>query len=358
MTDEEPLSRDITRTTLAVLFISALIAATFWVLHPFLTAIIWAATIVITTWPLMISIQKRLWGKRGLAVSLMTTVLLLVFIAPLTVTVHNIINRTDEIADKVQSLITFIKTPPPAWIEHLPVVGARITARWHEIAAIPPEELSRRLAPQTRQVVGWLFAQAGSIGMMTVQFLLTVIISAVLFTTGEAAACGVRRFAVRLAGQHGDDAVILAARAVRGVALGIVVTALIQTLLGCIGLILAGVPAVMLLTAAMFVLCVAQIGPGVILIPTVVWLYWQNENLWGSIMVAWTLFVGTIDNLIRPFLIKKGADLPLLLVFAGVIGGIMAFGVIGLFIGPVLLAVTYTLLEVWVTRGEHQDIQE
>ncbi|HZV81009.1 MAG TPA: AI-2E family transporter, partial [Geobacteraceae bacterium] len=187
---------------------------------------------------------------------------------------------------------------------------------------------------------------------MIIQFLLTVIISAVLYATGETAANGVCRFARRLAGSPGEDAAILAARAVRGVALGVVVTALIQSLLGAIGLALAGVPAVTLLTAAMFILCVAQVGPGLVLVPVVVWLFWQDQNLWGSIMVAWTVVVGTVDNFIRPFLIKKGADLPLLLIFAGVIGGLISFGVIGLFIGPVMLAVTYTLLEVWVSRGE------
>ena len=356
MTHDHP-SRDITRTTLAVLFIGILIAASFWILYPFLTAIIWATMIVVTTWPLMLSVQKRLCGKRCLAVMVMTIVLLLVFIIPLALAIASIVERADEIVGWAQSLATFALPPLPAVIEHMPVVGPKIAARWNEITAIPPAELSQRLAPHARKVVGWLVAQAGSIGIMIVQFLLTVIISAVLYSTGETAAHGVRRFALRLAGHHGENAVILASRAVRGVALGVIITALVQSVLGGIGLALAGVPAVTLLTAVMFILCVAQIGPSLVLIPAVVWLYWQNQILWGSIMVAWTLVACTIDNFIRPFLIKKGADLPLLLIFAGVLGGLMAFGVIGLFIGPVLLTVTYTLLEVWVSRGE-PDLQE
>ena len=127
---------------------------------------------------------------------------------------------------------------------------------------------------------------------------------------------------------------------------------MIQSLLGGVGLVVAGVPAAVILSVVMFILCVAQVGPGLVLIPVIVWLYWTDQNLWGTAMIVWAIFVGTIDNFIRPYLIKKGADLPLLLIFAGVIGGLIAFGVIGLFIGPVMLAVTYTLLEAWVTRGQ------
>jgi predicted PurR-regulated permease PerM len=191
--------------------------------------------------------------------------------------------------------------------------------------------------------------------LMMVEFLLTVIISAVLYATGDKAARGIRLFARRLGGQNGEDAVILAAKAVRGVALGVVVTALIQALLGGIGLMVAGIPAVAILTALIFILCIAQMGPALVLIPVIVWLYWQGENLWGSPMIVWGVFVGTIDNFIRPVLIKKGADLPLILIFAGVIGGLIAFGVVGLFIGPVMLAVTYTLLEAWVSQGGDEE---
>ncbi len=118
---------------------------------------------------------------------------------------------------------------------------------------------------------------------------------------------------------------------------------------------MAGVPAAALLTAVMFILCLAQIGPGLVLIPVVIWLYWAHGALWGTVLLVFTVVAATIDNFIRPVLIKKGADLSLVLIIAGVIGGLIAFGIIGLFIGPVVLAVTYTLLKVWVShddRGE------
>jgi predicted PurR-regulated permease PerM len=351
MTDKKN-SPDLAGTLLAVLFISVLIAASFYILMPFLTAIIWATMIVVTTWPVMLAVQKRLRGKRAPAVAVMTLALLLLFVIPFTFAVVSIIERSDNIVAWTRSLATMTLPPPPGWVEKLPAVGPKITAQWLHLATGGQAELSARLAPHVTKIVSWLVAQAGSVMMMTVQFLLTVIISAVLYSTGETAADGVCRFARRLGGQHGEDAVILAGKAVRGVALGVVVTALTQSLLGGIGLFVSGVPGALLLTALMFILCVAQIGPGLVLIPAVVWLYWTDQTLWGTVMVVWTLFVCTIDNIIRPVLIKKGADLPLLLIFAGVLGGLVAFGVIGLFIGPVLLAVTYTLLQAWVSKGD------
>ncbi len=183
---------------------------------------------------------------------------------------------------------------------------------------------------------------------MIVQFLLTVIIAAILYSGGEPAAGAVRRFSRRLAGQQGDDVTVLAARAIRGVAFGVVGTAAAQSILGGIGLAVSGVPAAAVLTAIMFILCIAQLGPALVLIPAVIWLYWSGQSLWGTVLLAFTIVAVTMDNFLRPFLIKKGADLPLLLIFAGVIGGLVAFGIIGLFIGPVVLAVTYTLLGAWV----------
>jgi len=142
------------------------------------------------------------------------------------------------------------------------------------------------------------------------------------------------------------------------VALGVVVTAVVQSGLAGIGLALAGVPFVRILTALMFILAVAQVGAGPVLIAAVVWVYAKSGALWGSVFLVWAIFCGTLDNFLRPMLIRHGADLPLLLIFAGVIGGLIAFGVIGLFIGPVVLAVAYTLLVDWVTEGEAIDSHE
>ena len=346
-----PPARDLTRTTLAVLLIGILIVGNFWVLKPFLPSLLWAVMIVVATWKLMLGVQARLWGKRGLAVAVMTLALLLVFIVPFSLAVGTIVENADQLSDWAKSLRTLALSAPPDWVERVPLAGPKLSAFWQEIASAGQEGIFARLTPYAGKVVQWFVGQAGSMGIILVQFLLTVGIAAVLYSRGEAVAGGVRRFFRRLAGPQGEEALILAGKAVRGVALGIIVTALVQSILGGIGLAVAGVPAPAILTAVMFILCVAQVGAGLVLIPAVIWLYWSGHNVWGTVLLVVTILVLSLDNFLRPMLIKKGADLPLLLIFAGVIGGLIAFGIIGIFIGPVVLAVTFKLLGAW-TEGD------
>lgn len=343
--------RDLTRTLLAVLFIGVLIAANFWILKPFLPSLVWAVIIVVATWPILLRVQSLLGGKRGAAVAIMTLGLLALLIAPMLLAVVTILENVERVKDLFKTLETQGLPPMPAWVSGIPLLGPRVAEGWDELAAAGQEGLAARLAPHVKEIVTWAVDQAGGIGVMIVQFLLTVIIAAILYSGGEATADAVRRFARRLAGQRGDDVTVLAGKAVRGVALGVGLTALVQSVLGGIGLAVTGVPAATVLTAVMLLLCIAQLGPGLVLIPAVIWLFWSGQTLWGSVLLVWTVIVGTMDNFLRPILIKKGADLPLLLIFAGVIGGLIAFGIIGLFIGPVVLAVTYTLLEAWVSES-------
>ena len=351
-----PGSYDITRVTFAVLFIGGIIAASFWVFKPFLTSFIWATIIVIATWPVLLKLQGWLWNKRGLAVTAMTVLLLLVLVVPLTLAIVAIIDGADKISDLIKSVGAFTVPPMPEWVGKIPVVGKNIAERWQQIAALPPDELSARLTPYAKNALGWFLAKAGSFGMMILQFLLTVIISAILYATGETAASGVRSFARRLAGAKGDETAVLAGMSVRGVALGVVLTAIIQSVLAGIGLAITGVPAVAILTAVMFMLCIAQVGPALVLILSIAWLFWKGDPFWGSVLIVWSVPVLVLDNIIKPVLIKKGADLPLLLIFAGVIGGLLAFGIIGLFIGPVVLAVSHVLLKAWVSGGESEEV--
>jgi predicted PurR-regulated permease PerM len=163
-------------------------------------------------------------------------------------------------------------------------------------------------------------------------------------------------FAHRIGREEGERAVRLAGAAVRGVALGVIVTALVQSLLAGLGLWVSGVPRPGLLLAIMFVLGVAQLGPVPVLLPAVIWLYWSGSIGWATALLVWTVLVATLDNVLRPVLIRRGVDLPLLLIIPGVIGGLIGFGVVGLFLGPVFLAVTFTLIESWV-RNDKADPQ-
>ncbi len=344
--------RDLPRDMLAVLVIGALIGVSFWILRPFLGAIVWATMIVVATWPAMLAVQARLWGKRALAVTAMTLALVVVLILPFMAVIGTIIANVDPIVNWAHSLATGTLPPPPAWLRQLPLVGEQAARAWEQIAAKGIQELVAKAAPYAGDVTRWFVAEAGSVGLVFAHSLLTIVIAAILYAQGETAAGTVRRFAARLAGATGEAALRLTAQAIRGVALGVVVTALMQSVLGGIGLAVAGVPFAAVLTAVIFVFAVAQVGAVPVLVPAVIWLYWNDDATWGTFLLVVTIVVGTLDNVVRPLLIKKGADLPLLLVFAGVVGGLIAFGLVGIFVGPVVLAVAYSLFEAWLRDGQ------
>ena len=241
---------------------------------------------------------------------------------------------------------------PPEWLASLPFAGPKIVVFWEEAAAAGAQGLWPKVQPYAVQLARWLVAEAGTVGFVIVQGLLVVILAALMYSKGETAAAAVIRVGRRLGGKHGEATVILAGQAIRGVALGVGVTAVVQSVLGGIGLVIADVPFAGILTVVMFVLCLAQLGPLLVLVPAVAWLYWSGETGWGTFLLVISVVAATLDNFLRPMLIRMGADLPLLLIFAGVIGGLLAFGLVGIFVGPVVLAVAYTLLEAWVAEGE------
>lgn len=344
-------SWDLTQIVLGVMTIGGLTIASFWVLRPFLLAGIWATMIVVATWPTLRALERRLWGKRSLAVAVMTLAFVLIVAAPLATAVVAIAERTDDIIAWVRSLATVSVPQPPEWVQRIPVVGPKAAERWRAITSQSSEDLLKQATPYIRGVAPWVIGQVGTLGTLLVQLLLAMIIAAILYAKGEMAAGGVLAFARRLGGQAGERVTILSAQAIRAVALGIVVTALIQAVVGGIGLVIAGVPYALLLTSVMFMFGIAQIGAVPVLLGAVVWVYWSSGTFWAIMLLLWTIITGSFDNVLRPILIKRGADVPFLLIFAGVLGGILAFGLIGLFVGPVVLSVTYTLLEAWVTRG-------
>ncbi|WP_421094475.1 AI-2E family transporter YdiK, partial [Serratia fonticola] len=222
---------------------------------------------------------------------------------------------------------------------------------YHLLVNTGGNALIAKIQPYFGQTATWFVAQAAHIGRFLMHCTLMLLFSALLYARGEQVGMAIRHFAVRLASNRGDAAVLLAGQAIRAVALGVVVTALVQSILGGIGLAVAGIPAATLLSVLMFVFCVAQLGPLLVLIPAIIWLYWTGDTTWGTVLLVWSCVVGTLDNFLRPALIRMGADLPLILILSGVIGGLLAFGMIGLFIGPVVLAVSYRLLSAWVNEA-------
>ena len=240
------------------------------------------------------------------------------------------------------------------------MLGPKISQKWQEITTISPDSMTGYVHDYSLAAMNWLAGAAKSAGVFFMHLLLTLGLTGLLYAQGDTAATGIRKFSIRLAGERGDHGVIIAAQSVKAVAMGIVVTALIQTVMAGAGFFLAQVPFAGILTAVAFALCIAQLGVIVPMLLAVGWLYFKNENVVATLLLVWSVITAALDNVIRPMLIKKGADLPLILILAGVLGGLYGFGVVGLFIGPALLAVTYKLLESWVSeiRIELQDIRD
>ena len=343
---------DLTRSMLAVLFIGGLIAASFWVMRPFLPAIIWAVTLVIATWPLMLRVQHYAGNRRGVAVFVMTVGLLLVLIVPLWLAISTIVINLDQIADLMRTVLSLRVPPPPDWLAEVPLVGTRAAEVWGEFTSAGVRDLAPKLMPYAGAMTQWFVSAAGGLGAIFVHFLLTIAIAAAMYAGGERAAAFAIRFGRRLGDERGEMAVRLAGQAIRSVALGVVVTAIAQSVLGGIGLAIVGIPFASVLTALMFMLCLCQVGPGPVLIPAVTWMYYSGDTLWATVLLGFTIIAVLLDNFLRPVLIRKGAHLPLYLILAGVIGGLIAFGLLGIFVGPTVLATGYTLLNAWMAESD------
>jgi predicted PurR-regulated permease PerM len=340
---------DLTRITFAVLALTLLVGATLWVLRPFLGPTIWATMVVVATWPLMLRMQARAGGRRWVAVVVMTVLLLLLFVVPLVLAILTIVQNAEQLLDWARTLASYRPGPQaPTWLLGLPLVGTWLARLWEQAVAAGFGSWFERLTPYAGTAARWLITELGSIGMLLLQFLLTVLIAAILYARGEIAGAQMRRFAQRLAGEPGAATVQLAAAAIRAVALGVGVTALVQSVLAGLCLAIAAIPFAGLLTALIFLLCIAQLGALPVMLPAVAWLFYDGRPGWALFVAACAVVVTLLDNVLRPFLIRMGADLPLLLIFAGVIGGLLAFGLIGIFAGPVVLAVAYMLFEAWI----------
>jgi predicted PurR-regulated permease PerM len=327
----------------AILIVTLLTGLSLWIMRPFLLALIWAAALAVATWPMLLALRRRFGGRRVPAAALMALLTVTVFVLPLMLLVGAIAEHASQISAGVASLQSFTFPTAPHWLARLPM-GDRLATAWNELAGAGWSSLQ----PYLGRVVSWLAANMGNVGGAVVEIVLTVVLATILYFQGDVAGRGVVLFFRRLGGARGERAVLLAAQAVRGVAFGVIGTAATQSILAGVGLGLAGVPFALPLTFVAFVLSLAQVGPLLVLLPAAGWLYWSGSTGAAVALLVLSVVLAFLDNLLRPFLVRKGADLPLLLIFAGVLGGLLSMGLIGLFVGPVVLAVTYRLIEEWV----------
>ncbi|WWP00119.1 MAG: AI-2E family transporter YdiK [Candidatus Dasytiphilus stammeri] len=338
---------DIPQLLFLFLFITILIVICFWVVQPFLAGFTWASMVVIATWPLFIKIQNLLWGSRILAIVIMILMLFLFFITPLTLLLAGFI---DNIIPLIQSLTDGpLKVPQLHVIDNVPLIGDKLYFNWNSIFASDNSNSMMTYAkPYIGKTTGFIFLQVTHLARVILHLGLMLLFSVLLYWRGEQIGEWVSHFTWRLATHRGEAAILLTTQAIRAVALGVSVTALVQGILGGVGLAFSGIPYAALLTGFLIFFCLMQLGTLPVLIPAIIWLYWGGENTSATILMIWSCLLVTLDNILRPILIRMGADLPMIMISCGVIGGLFTFGMIGLFIGPVVLAISYKLLNVWM----------
>ena len=333
-----------------------LVVGCYLVLQPFLTAILFAAVVCVSTWPLYLWLLRKMQGRQNLAALAMTLSLIVTVILPLALVAYNLADNITAFYDQIRKTIEDGPLQPPAWLTGLPLVGESISNYWHLIATSQEEMLAllKRLLEPTRK---FLLAGGILLGQGVMEMSLAAFVSFFLYRDGEALANTLDATMERLAGLHSVNVLATVNNTVRGVMYGLVGTALAQGFVATVGFAIAGVPAAMLLGVATFVLSLIPAGPPLIWGGAAIWLFYQGSTGWGIFMLLWgLLLISSVDNVVKPLLISRGSNLPFILVMFGVMGGVLAFGFVGIFIGPTLLAVGYSLMRKRITREANQQI--
>jgi predicted PurR-regulated permease PerM len=342
MATEYRIERTIGQVLLAILAIGCVL-----VLRPFFTAVCFALILVVATWPAFGRLRDLLGGRRTLAALLMVTLATLVFVAPPALVAASLDYNVAGTVRLVRDLSQHGLPPPPAWVADVDLIGPEVYARWQVLAGGGPEA-AERIRAFIARARHELIDAGLSLGNAVVQLILAMLTAFFLYRDGEAVRRGLVIAGRRIAGDQAPRLLRVAYATVNGVVYGVLGTALAQALLILIGLWATGIPAALLLGLLLFVLALIPFGPLLIWGPAAVWLYLDGEIGWAIFVVVWSLAAGFVtDNLLRPWLISRGSDLPLILILFGVVGGAVAFGVLGLFLGPTLLAVAYELIREW-----------
>jgi predicted PurR-regulated permease PerM len=316
------------------------------VMLPFVTALLWGMVLSVSSWPLYRRLVRLLGGRRTLAASLMALAMICVILLPFVIVGANLGDNVKELTAATRRWMDAGPPAPPEWLAKVPGIGRQAAESWQSLAADSSkllEAAKRFIEP----VSGWLLNVGLALGRGLLELALSILIAFFLFRDGGRAAERLGAAVERIAGERGTHLLEVAGNTVRGVVYGILGTALVQAVLAGIGFLIAGVPGAGLLALLTFFLSVVPVGPPLVWLPAALWLFHQGSTGWGIFMLIWGVGVSSVDNFVKPWLISQGSDLPFLLIFFGVIGGALAFGFIGVFIGPTLLAVGYRLVTEW-----------
>jgi predicted PurR-regulated permease PerM len=337
--------------TIALVLIAALFFACVQITAPFLRAFTWAIIMTVSTWPLFLQLRHRLGERKKLAATVMAMTLALAFILPGVLLVASLTDSIESVAALTTDLTTLTLPDLPSWVTGLPVVGERIESAWQS-ARMDIGAAMEGLQPYIITATRWLVAESAQLGLALLEFFLAVVFTGILYVTGESLTAMVQQFATRVGGESSLDLLLVAVQTIRSVAFGVIGTALIQAVLSVGSFIIAGVPGIAVLGLFCFVFAMMQIGTGVVWIPLAIWLAYQDQKGWATFIVVSGLVINLMDNFIKPYLIsRQGGSIPTLLIFIGVLGGLIAWGFLGIFLGATLLAIGYTVLRSWLNQA-------
>ena len=330
------------------LLISLLIVGCVFVLYPFMAAMLFAAIICVFTWPLYQRIRRVLGSRDRLAAVTMTLLLLFSLILPMAYLAVNLADSATVLMDEAQSALQSLQPAAPAWLKNLPIIGEQLDESWQR-ALVSHEELMRLLNQYAEPIRTSLLQAAQLVMGGFLQLVLVVFVAFFFYRDGARLASHINAIVRRVGGEFGHEMLVLSCNTVKGVMLGVFGTALAQASVALFGFWLAGAPMPMLLALATFFLSVIPVGPPLVWGGASLWLFNHGDQGWAIFLLIYGLLViSTVDNIIKPILISHTSRLPLLLVVLGVLGGVLMFGFIGIFLGPTLLAVGLTLVSHWV----------
>ena len=316
------------------------------VIAPFLTIMLWSAILTVALYPLFDRLARWL-GHRWLAAVLITLLCLLIILAPVTWLGFGLISGVEFLT---KELATGLPSPPES-VKDWPIVGEHIFQAWSRAVTGIKAQLVE-LAPLLKPVGTKLLQIASNVMVGLLQFLASIVIAGFLFCPGPQLVDGLTRFMERVFPPRGSEMVQLAGATVRNVSRGIIGISLLQSFLAGAGFLIAGIPAAGLLAFVSLVLAVVQIGPAVVFLPIIIWSWTSMSTVNALMFTAYMIPVGLLDNLLKPVLMARGLDTPMPVIVIGVIGGTIAYGIIGLFFGPIVLSVAWKLITAWLYGGD------
>lgn len=345
--------QQVIETALALLLVSALLGATLWVLLPFVGVLTYAVILATATAGLFDRMVVLLGSRRLAAVSF-GVIAAAIMIVPLIYLCSSIINHID-VAETWLSEASSRGIPNlPEWISTLPLLGKKVTPVWQEFQH-DGLALLQRYESQLAAAGRWLLSFSAGLMLAVLEIFLGVIVAAMIHASRTPVLGFISQIMAHIISPRGPAVLNAAAKAIKGVAIGVIGTALLEGMFAWIGFVVAGVPGAIVLAAVTFFLAVIQLGPILVWVPVAIWLGSQGETGWAIFTVVWgiVVLIGT-DNIVKPMLIARSGQLPLLVLFVGVIGGLAAWGFTGMFIGATTLAILWTVLQTWIRSNDDE----